>query len=87
MPAETILAGLAMGRRTKVKPKRTAEERQGKAGADEGTEWSPQKSLDILRQVVSQASMIRFGGHSTIGLGRARFRLAGQGGSQEEARS
>lgn len=83
MPAETVLAGLVMGRRTKVKPKRTAEERQGKPGADEGTEWSPQKSLDILRQVASQAPVVRFGGHSTIGLGRARFRLAAPVLSQE----
>ncbi len=84
MPAETILAGLAMGRRTKVKPKRTAEEqRQGKAATDEGADWTPEKSLDILRQVASKASVIRFGGHSTIGLGRARFRLAGPGSSQE----
>lgn len=87
MPAETILAGLVMGRRTKVKPKKNGEERQGKTAADEGTEWSPQKSLGILREVASQSPVIRFGGHSTIGLGRARFRLAGPGSPREEARS
>jgi len=87
MPAETILAGLVMGRRTKVKPKRAAEERRGQTGADEGAEWCPQKSLDILRGITSQGPVVRFGGHSTIGLGRARFQLAGLANSQQEPRS
>jgi CRISPR-associated protein Cmr4 len=75
MPAETILAGLVVGRRTRVTPRRNPEERTRK-GTDEGTDWIPEKSLDILRGLTSSGPIIRFGGHSTIGLGRARFRLA-----------
>lgn len=76
MPAETLLAGLVVGRRTRVKPRRSPEER-GLKGTDEGTDWTPEKSLDILRGLTGSGPVVRFGGHSTIGLGRARFRLAG----------
>lgn len=75
MPAETILAGLVVGRRTKVTPKRAPEERSRK-DKEGGTEWAPGRSLEVLRGVAASGPTIRFGGHSTIGLGRARFQLA-----------
>lgn len=83
MPAETVLAGLVAGRRTKMKPKRLAATAEAGAG-DDGTVWPPERSLRVLQEVVARIPMVRFGGHSTIGLGRARFQLvAGRETKQE----
>ena len=85
MPAETVLAGLVAGRRTRVKPKRLAAAAEG-GGGNDGTDWAPEKSLGVLKDVTAEIPMLRFGGHSTIGLGRARFQLvAGAKPKQEGA--
>lgn len=81
MPAETLLAGLAMGRATRVKPPRKPEERGGpeEGEAAAGESWPAGKSLEVLEGLAAGAPVLRFGGHSTIGLGRARFHLAPNG--------
>jgi CRISPR-associated protein Cmr4 len=89
MPAETVLVGLIAGRRTKMKSKRGMGEggrRPAGGGTDEGTAWSPAQSLGVLRGIVDKTPLIRFGGHSTIGLGRARFRLVEPVGSCGEVK-
>lgn len=69
IPAEALLAGLAIGRRTKI----------GKPG--EGKDWDAAESLGILRTLGKVGPVLRFGGNATIGLGRARLRLIENGGA------
>lgn len=66
IPAEALLWGLAMGRTTLV----------------EGEKKRPGDSLGVLAEVAGAGPVLRFGGHATIGLGRARVRLANGGGGR-----
>lgn len=45
--------------------------------ADKRDEKQPAAHLETLRALVSQAGVLRFGGKSSVGLGRARLRLPG----------
>jgi CRISPR-associated protein Cmr4 len=67
IPAEAILCGLALGRSTFFKPQPDQEPK--------GEKKSPRASLNILEKLIHTGALLRFGGHATIGLGRARFRL------------
>ncbi len=68
IPAETLLAGLAVGRRTQ----------EGRR--PEGTRWKAEQSLEVLRSLTRNGPLLRFGGNATIGLGRTRMRLVENGG-------
>ncbi len=74
MPTETVLYGMVVGRNT-VRPK---EER--KDGTKREMEPSPAAShLETLRKAIPLSSELRFGGHSSVGFGRARFHLMNGG--------
>jgi len=78
MPAETLLHGLVMGRFTtyRERPREEGGGEEGEAtGGDEGIRCDGDKNLATLGQLASGLGLLRFGGHSTIGLGRAFFRL------------
>lgn len=78
LPAETILYGVALGRPT-THLERPADAPDGEAAAKgKTTPRSGEESLDFLRRLVCRLGLIRFGGHSTIGLGRAFFRLVAE---------
>ena len=84
MPAETLLYGLAIGRKTThiERPKPEAECLEGAQAAgsqDKKTRRDAHENLAYLQTLCSGISMLRFGGHSSIGLGRAFFRLVDLG--------
>lgn len=92
LPAESLLAGLALGRATLVKKPRLQKPRNGRdeepsnvRGSDPGTRWDPQRALGVLQGLAADGPVLRFGGHSTIGLGRARFLLADGGEVRKES--
>ena len=84
MPAETILYGLTMGRFTTYRERRQEEGaaegvapgEPGTPAADRGVRRSAADNLDFLNRSAADLGLLRFGGHSTVGLGRAFFRLA-----------
>ncbi len=94
MPAETILYGLVMGRFTTYTERERGEGEKGEADSEPATPRSPVKvrreagqNLDYLGSLSAKLGLLRFGGHSTIGLGRAFFHLvpageAGQGAAR-----
>ena len=68
MPAETLLAGLAMGRDTKVLHK-------GATPTQDGTVVKADAALNQLREAGALTDVLTFGGHISVGYGRAMFRL------------
>lgn len=83
MPAETLLHGLVMGRfttyRERPREKGGAEGESagnGDGAESEGVRCDGDANLATLNQLASGLGLLRFGGHSTIGLGRAFFHLA-----------
>jgi CRISPR-associated protein Cmr4 len=95
MPAETILYGLTMGRFTTYRERRQEEKRPAEGTAeeepgatledDQGVRRSAAENLDFLDRLAAGLGLLRFGGHSTIGLGRAFFRLAPRNGAKGQA--
>lgn len=86
MPAETLLHGLVMGRFTTYRERRgdggPNQDQAGSAGevgeAASDDSVVPRKgdqNLAVLGRVAADLGLLRFGGHSTVGLGRAFFRL------------
>jgi CRISPR-associated protein Cmr4 len=91
MPAETVLYGLVMGRGTTYveRPSDDAKEAKaapagGEAAGGDGAELekkakrvrrTAEENLDYLNRLTAQLRLLRFGGHSTVGLGRAYFQL------------
>lgn len=67
MPAETLLAGLTVGRTTLVFP-------QGAKPAD-GETLTGEAALTLLRQADALKGVLTFGGHTSVGYGRANLRL------------
>ena len=59
LPTESILHGLVMGRKTK----------RGEVS------WSEARCLAVVAGLLAADPVLRFGGHSSVGLGRARVRL------------
>jgi CRISPR-associated protein Cmr4 len=78
LPAETLLVGLALGRPTLYK--RRASTQNGAERPEIKTRWAAESALRVLAGLAGHGPELRFGGHSTIGLGRARFRLVGSPG-------
>lgn len=76
LPAEAILHGLVMGRKTTVKERKEGKGDGSQPAEDVGETWDAAKSLEVVSGLVGEGLLLRFGGHSSIGLGRARVRLA-----------
>jgi len=90
IPTEALLWGLAMGRPTLFRRRPKKAEGEKEATAPEARPKSAEDSLKVLRELVADAPLLRFGGHATIGLGRACFRLvdgAEEGRNQKGAES
>lgn len=103
MPAETLLYGLVMGRRTVYRERKEEKPAAGEgeqatgapvsgeasaplveqadgaapapAAEEKRVKRSAEDSLRYLAGLAKDLPLLRFGGHSTIGLGRAHFRL------------
>jgi CRISPR-associated protein Cmr4 len=71
VPAETVLAGLAFGRKTVYR----GGDSQGR---NSGVEYAPDSMLKVFTDAVQQGKTIRVGGHSSVGLGRVRLTCARQ---------
>jgi CRISPR-associated protein Cmr4 len=71
IPAEAVLHGLVVGRRTTLVIRRDAED----PGVSEEEPWGGDRSLAVIADLVEHDPVLRFGGHSSVGLGRARVRL------------
>lgn len=72
IPTEAILAGIAFGRATLWKDK-------DHRASDKGTERKKADGIKSLRKLLRGGRTLRFGGHATIGLGRAWIGVAGGG--------
>lgn len=70
VPAETVLAGLAFGRPT-------VYQRGGPAGGTERESFKPEDMLSVFTDAIKGGRTLRLGGHSGVGLGRARLTCAG----------
>ena len=68
MPAETLLAGFTTGRDTKVLHK-------GATPTQDGTVLKADAALNQLRETMALTDVLTFGGHISVGYGRAMFRL------------
>jgi CRISPR-associated protein Cmr4 len=80
IPAEAVLFGLAQGRKTALvmqDPAKAANGGDGPAEADELTPRTAADSLSVLKALVGSSPLLRFGGKSSGGAGRAFFRLIG----------
>lgn len=89
MPAETILYGLTMGRFTTYRERRQeGAPAEGAAGpeaappGERGVRRSAVENLDFLNRVAAGLRLLRFGGHSTVGLGRVFFHLVPRNGAE-----
>jgi len=67
MPAETLLSGLILGRTTRVFP-------QG-GTPDDGETLEAPVALELLRRAEALKGVLTFGGHTSVGYGRANLRL------------
>lgn len=65
IPAETIMAGLAFGRKTSWR------------NADQSKSFEEHEMLAVFKGDVGQGKIIRLGGHSSIGLGRVFLTCTG----------
>lgn len=76
MPAETLLYGLAIGRQTAyVARAEGGGEAEKSATRPKPVQRTSEDNLAYLRKLCPERRMLRFGGHSSIGLGRAFFTL------------
>jgi CRISPR-associated protein Cmr4 len=73
LPAETLLHGLVIGRRTRYFD---PSNRNTTTGAGKGDEVDAGAALQTLRAVLQTGSNLRFGGKATAGMGRARMQVA-----------
>lgn len=73
MPTETVLFGLTFGRSTQYFEGGRKTDDSG--GLSSGTPHPAKDSIGTLSQLVSAGGELRFGGKSTIGLGRAHFKM------------
>lgn len=71
IPAEAVLHGLVMGRKTTLVIRGEGEE----AERSQEESWGGDRSLAVVAGLVADDPVLRFGGHSSVGLGRARVRL------------
>ena len=84
LPAESLLVGLVVGRPTRVVHRQSsvaageADASQEASAAATGAPWDAGANLGVLRRVVSESPVLRFGGLAGVGLGRTRFRLVGK---------
>ena len=79
IPAETILCGLVRARGTVVRQRRRSDPEDGRDVAEaELHKDTPVTSADALANfeaIIQAAGTLRFGGHASVGLGRARLTL------------
>ncbi len=81
IPAEAVLFGLAQGRKTALvmqDPGKVDEAKAANRDVDEAT--APREAIDslnVLHGLVGSSPLLRFGGKSSGGAGRAFFRLVG----------
>lgn len=71
IPAEAVLHGLVMGRKTTLVIRGEGEDTE--PAVEES--WGGDRSLTVIAGLVADDPVLRFGGHSSVGLGRARVRL------------
>jgi CRISPR-associated protein Cmr4 len=74
LPAETLLHGLVLGRRTRYFAGGRKPDDSGRLPP--GVAKSDAQSLDALKDLVEPGTRLRFGGKSTAGMGRARLQIA-----------
>jgi len=74
LPAETLLHGLVLGRRTRYFAGGRKPDESGRLAS--GVAKSEAQSLDALKELVEPGTRLRFGGKSTAGMGRARLQIA-----------
>ncbi len=84
IPAEAILFGVVHGRKTVVRMKPPGE---GEEDEDNTRVVHEEDSLRVLSGVVSKRSLLRFGGKSSGGAGRAFFRLVDPVSVSEEGQA
>lgn len=63
IPAETVLAGLVLGRKTAYRPPNT----RGQAALQP---FTPEAMVQVFTDAVKEGKSMRLGGHSSVGLGR-----------------
>ena len=86
MPAETLLYGLAIGRPTAYVERPTGDpDASQPAHQPKAIPRTPEDNLAYLRTLCPERRLLRFGGHSSIGLGRAFFILV-PAKAEEESR-
>lgn len=71
IPAEAVLHGLVMGRKTTLVVRKESDDPE----PSETESWGGDRSLAVIAGLIGGAPVLRFGGHSGVGLGRARVRL------------
>lgn len=80
IPAETVLCGLVRARGTVVRLRRRPDAEDGRnvpeADLHQDSPVTPAAALDSLRRALLAVGTLRFGGHASVGLGRARLTLA-----------
>lgn len=75
IPAEALLYGTLEGRRTALIEKKQEKEERGEDFV--AVPKSAETSFDALQKVLGALPLMRFGGKSSVGAGRALFRLVG----------
>lgn len=82
LPTESILHGLVMGRTTRIvlRPEGGSD---GEVPEANKVPWSAAKSLGVVAGLLDADPVLRFGGHSSVGLGRARVRLLAESPARE----
>ena len=83
LPTESILHGLVMGRKTRIvrRPKGSPND---EVPEDKKVPWSESRCLAVVAGLLAADPVLRFGGHSSVGLGRARVRLLEEGPGRKE---
>lgn len=71
IPAETVLAGLVLGRRTTHRPPNAR-------GQEAARVFEPQEMVKVFTGLVQGGRSLRLGGHSSVGLGRVHLTCARQ---------
>jgi len=77
IPAEAILFGIAQGRKTALRMSDPSKKKGQESGSEDVFQpYTARDSLSVLKKVVDTSPLLRFGGKSSGGAGRAFFRLA-----------
>jgi CRISPR-associated protein Cmr4 len=69
IPAETVLAGLAFGRKTAYRTPSTR-------GHESKRDFAPEEMIEVFTDAVQEGRSLRLGGHSSVGLGRVYLTCA-----------